>query len=169
MGYTLQNPQFEMQITAGLVNTNSALFTGSLNASADFKANPVIGSAAGGITGLAQGLVVVTFGTPLVIDCTNLAASGLDLQGGASSATFLVAFAAQVAAIGLSDSPTETLTIGGGTNPIIAANNAVLCKGEFTGFQKVASGGLALGSGAKNITLTASAGTIQVNLVLWTR
>lgn len=169
MNFKINNPNFSTSLSASILPANTQILTGNLNLASIMAGSPAVGIGAGSIDGIASGAINITAGTPVTIDLTNLAASGLDLYQNAASATFLVAMAIQIAAIGATDVATETLTIGGGANPILVANRSIICLGESDAFQKIQSGGLAISGGAKNILMTASLGVMTANIVLWLR
>lgn len=170
MNFTIQNPQFGTAISAALNPVAGAGLSGGINLNTQMNAPAAgIGIGAGNIDGIATGLVNITTGAPLTIDTSNLAVSALDLYLNAATAAFLVAMAIQIMNINTGDSPSETLTIGGGSNPILVASAGLLCLSESYAWQKVKSGGLTIGGGNKNILLTASAGTMTALVTLWTR
>jgi hypothetical protein len=170
MANKLSNPQMQILMQVALQST-SPLVTGNQSVNRQFAGSAGVGTGAGNVDGLFSGNITVASGSIVSLDLTNPGGTaGIDVQQNAGSAACLMAFAAQVSAINNGDSPTETCLIGGGTNPILAANSASLANGEAYGFHKFgASGGLNISSGAKIITFNASAGTMTVSVLGLTR
>lgn len=170
MNFGIGNPQFAVGLSASLNPVAGIGLSGGLNLNAQMNAPAGVGIGAGNIDGIALGQIIIPTGSPLTIDCSNLAGTAaLTLYQNAATAAFLVAMAIQITALNAGDSAAETLTIGGGSNPILVASAGILCLTETYAWQKIKSGGLTIGGGNKNILLTASAGTMTANIILWTR
>src|SRR3954469_19286040 len=113
MATVLSNPRFSVSAVAGLTG-GAAPATSSSSPNHGVNWTPTVGTAAGNADRIYSAAFAVTSGTPLVLDVTNL----LDPLGGAINMAHVLAVLVS------NDSVTagQTLTVGGGTTPVLATD-----------------------------------------------
>lgn len=164
MSSTLKSITSQHALLASILNANPNL-AGSQSINDTTQNQVPIGSAAGSADGLITGLVNVVSGTPLLIDLTNPTASGFDRFGVAAPAGHLVG----IKITNQSTTPTDIITLGGGTNAILATQSLTIGLGASFEWDDFVTGGLLISSTTKIIQLVAAAGTIPVSISLVTR
>jgi hypothetical protein len=123
------------------------------------QSKPGAGTGAGNADGVSVLTGSVTTGTPVVINLTALKFP----VGDAITAAYLAGLTIQ------NTSPSGgTLTYGGGTYPVIAAGVPL---GPLDGFMQSFNGNpqIITGGSTNNLTLAASAGTINYYITIFTR
>lgn len=152
---TLQSSMIQGLFSAPLANPNS-LFQGGNSIQDANVINFPLGNAVGQADGAFAGNVSVTNGTPLVIDLTNPAGtSGLAVVGVAA-----VASSSHLMSLNIQNNSTtiiQIFTVGGGSNPIIAAMTWTIGPGGIIALGDKT--GLAIASGTKNLELQVASGT----------
>lgn len=111
MSSTLSNPQFSIAAQA-TIKSGAAPATTTTNVNQQFAVAPTVGTAAGNINGCYSAPFSIASGSNLDLDLSNL----VDPNGTTLVGTMFAGYM-----ISVSNSTGGSLTIGGGTNPIIAS------------------------------------------------
>lgn len=152
---TLVKPQVAFVMSATLTGSNGPS-AGSVAINDQSTQEIAVGSGAGSADKEYSAAFVVTTGSPLVLDVTNL----LDLLGGTINMLHVLA----VKITNSSKTPGQDMTVGGGSNPLFAAfpitlkANAGASDVDFLGFHSP-NPGIATSGSIKNIQISVAAGT----------
>jgi hypothetical protein len=141
------------------ISPNVATLSGNLFAADQSNVTVTAGSAVGSADGVYTSNVNIVSGTPLVINLEAL----LDPFGNTLTVGHVVG-------IKISNvSGTGSLSHGGGTNPVYAAQSLTVTPGDFFA-QSFNGAGLTVTSGSlQNLQVTASTGTVGAKITILTR